>query len=508
MQIRQETKAGQLVQLEHKTKSVIDSQVNDEKRNSNSLAFTLAARYYPKLRDFNAHDYDHYDNNKNQEAIDRASLLKLLLEAKANPNGIKRKMEGSPEYCIARQEFVSSSGKIFKDLTYGADIYDYNLLFMALRCSDVSTTRKLLEAKAKTEILSPCLPPDNLTLQSPLECAIELGFIKGVQLLLEYKANINFMFPLSAALTPLYLGYHRSILKDEFYKDLSRTFEIVKLLVEANADVNRRYSPKWYDPTPLKSAINIEINAADEHQRQIQSAHKINLIKLLLKAKADPNLLDPLSEALKQEDPEITSLLLDAKADATTGRHIYFFMQDMHSGSNRKLNFKKLQLLLKAEPSLKSLDGKGKTPLMMAVAKGLKEEVNLLLEWKADPNELTHTNWLNDEEEITALKVAVGFNVEGRDQKQDLTMIPLLLQYGARATNPTIRYLSTFDPADQSGLLEFIFLSLVNEATHKQLPSSINKIIWSYEDRRAPILFQAKPGLKEQFFNLIPFRKK
>jgi cytohesin len=230
-----------------------------------------------------------------------------------------------------------------------------------------------------------------------LHVAAEKGYLAVAEVLLAHHADLNARnSPMNGECTPLHLAAAQG------------NVEIMKLLIARGADINAKGAD---GSTPL-------INAAS--RRQLDS------IKALLAAKADPDNADnkgrtPLSYAAESGSPEIVKILLDAKADPNGGKLDAPLLCAIHKNDAASAD---LLLRAGAKPdSIGEFDfwrqtgssggfggvfgggpvgigGRGGrraggfaglshrvTPLWLAISENQLPMVQLLLKFKADPND-------------------------------------------------------------------------------------------------------------------------
>jgi ankyrin repeat protein len=269
-------------------------------------------------------------------------------------------------------------------------------LSQAARAGHSETVRRLLAAGAKPD-------PEDSEGRTPLSHAVERGHLDSVKALLAAKANPN----AGRWVLPLHLAIHR--------KDST----MIKLLLDAGADANRvspvnwnvyigstRYGSDtgWSDVSPLFLAI-AERNA--------------DAVKLLLQHQADPNGTNPggLPVILSAMDqPEIVKALLEAGANpnvrSSEGQTPLFMTMDpetvvrllahkadpevRYKGSTPLLLFADgppddkvnaiAEALIQGGANVNATTEQGWTALHLAVARGNRKLVELLLAHKADVN--------------------------------------------------------------------------------------------------------------------------
>jgi cytohesin len=208
--------------------------------------------------------------------------------------------------------------------------------------------------------------------QTPLQAAVRRKFQSVVEVLLANKADVNAQD--NSGVTPLLLAAQRNNSK------------IVSLLLEQKAMTDPQSK---YDLTPLSAAAE---------------AGMLENVKLLLAAGAkvdvENNAQTPLSFAAERGTPEMVKLLLDAKADPNSGR-----LDAPLFSAIQKQDVASAELLLQAgaNPNLagdivlldrQSTGGRRSgnqrshvTPLWLATYWQQLPMVQLLLKYKADPND-------------------------------------------------------------------------------------------------------------------------
>jgi ankyrin repeat protein len=208
--------------------------------------------------------------------------------------------------------------------------------------------------------------------ETPLDMAVADGFQAVVEVLLANKADVNAQE--RSGKTPLYLAAQRG------------DPEIVSLLLDQKSDVNLADGA---GSTPLFAAV---------------TAKHPEIVKSLIAAGAQVNLKDdtgrtPLSYAAENDSPEILKMLLAAKADPNGGT-----FESPLLAASLKQNTAAAELLLGAGADPNAVTkinvmGMGYslavmnhedhlTPLWLAVSLDQFPMVQLLLKFKADPNDL------------------------------------------------------------------------------------------------------------------------
>src|SRR5208282_5613317 len=208
--------------------------------------------------------------------------------------------------------------------------------------------------------------------------AAENGFLAVAEVLLAHHADLNARDSQSnGERTPLHLAAERG------------NVEMLKWLIARGADINARSKN---GSTPLGDAA---------------SAGQLDSIRVLLAAKADPDNADnygrtPMSYAAEGNNLEVVKILLAAKADPNGGKLDAPLLCAVH-----RQNTVAAELLLQAgaNPNVKGgmdwqvtignimhgginpRDRAECTPLYLAISTGQLPMVNLLLKFKADPND-------------------------------------------------------------------------------------------------------------------------
>jgi ankyrin repeat protein len=220
------------------------------------------------------------DNNNCNELLRLASknpyfkeLIIQQIEIKNNPNFIY-------DYIRNNIRWLTKNDLKYKLVSYNNFNPNYKyedgntlLTFCILRLN-TSLTKYLIKIGADINI------PSSNNKNTPLHCAIFRGNLKIIKLLLDKNVDIN--TPNNENMTPLYY----SILYDKF--------NIAEYLINSNAELNIQDSVKGY--TPLILSIKKTVGGP------------VFLVKLLLKNKADPNIVDKkgksaLCYALKKDLP-------------------------------------------------------------------------------------------------------------------------------------------------------------------------------------------------------------
>ena len=252
------------------------------------------------------------------------SLVSLLLKANADPNIAD--INGTTPLSIATQVNCLPIVQCLLKAHANPNIEDKfgtTALFFAVRNNNNRIFKCLIDANA-----DPCIETSFHT--SAFHLACHAGFIKIVKQILKHtKPN----FRLKNGQTPLCEAC------------IGGQMEVVKLLIEANADANIPFC-EVFDIKLMWTPLTIACSDSN-----------LEMVKLLLKAKADPNFYDNLAErfpvlgcAIMTSSPATVNTLLEAGADPNA----------------RLMNLT--------------------TPLQIACFTGNLEIVNHLLKAKANPN--------------------------------------------------------------------------------------------------------------------------
>ncbi|CAE7519217.1 Ank2 [Symbiodinium natans] len=257
------------------------------------------------------------------------------------------------------------------------------------RRGDVEMVRMLLEADAHVR-------SGNSDAFNALKLATEQGFTDVVQLLLEFRANVDS--------TDDRCNHFRTCL----HKAASRGFvDVAKLLLKAKADKDRvdkegNTALSLAAAEGKSEAAAVLLNAAaaidkENHEGQtplfrasLQSQE--DMTGLLLRAGADSNRGDavgdtPLIIAAKWGSTDIVRLLLAARANADGPNKarqtplLVASMRDCRSITH---------LLLLANADTEKGDDDGHTPLILAAEAGHVQIAHLLLQFGADINKTNH----------------------------------------------------------------------------------------------------------------------
>ena len=303
----------------------------------------------------------------------RNEHLDLLLRLGADPNA--KSLSGKPALLCAFQGKHQSAFTSLSD--YGA--------FPDLQLSkDPSDDDELILVELNKSIEQPSFPL--------LYLAASSGHIAFVAALLEAGATVNVMTSSDpgGSDTPLQAAVERG------------HCDIVNMLLRSNANVN-------YFSTPRLTALQLAAKSRD-----------LQLVKLLLSAKADPNLNFsndlPLFNTAERGDVELVELLLAAKADPNLySRNGMTPLRAAAAGGH----FRVVKALLAAGAAVNLSTLRGPTALQAAARDDRADIVKLLLKEKADidavSGEENHTPLLlaarNGHSDMARILLAAGADV-------------------------------------------------------------------------------------------------
>eukprot|EP01035_Chromulina_nebulosa_P019379 gene19379-25247_t len=208
-------------------------------------------------------------------------------------------------------------------------------------------------------------PKDHYSSVTPLFIAAEKGYVDIVKLLIKGKLDINNRNSTRYG----YGGYMNAISAAA----LNQQFEIVKILIEANADL---------DTTVLDGYTILYY---------ISKKGYYEIAKLLIDANADVNRSDPLNIAMKEGHMDIAQLLLNANAKIWDAQvNLRYAIEYKH------IEFVNLFLSLDVNVDFEyPPDYYGQeiqTPLSIAIEVGFLDIVKVLLDHNVDINEISNGN--------------------------------------------------------------------------------------------------------------------
>ncbi len=275
---------------------------------------------------------------------------------------------------------------------------------------------------------------NNSQQQTPLFMAVQKGFAAVTEVLLANKADVNARD--SEGGTPLFSAAQRGDLK------------IIQMLLAAGANVNLQDNNG-------ESVLNYTIKTSPE------------MVQALLAAGVNPNSENkdgrsPLSYATERDTPQVVKLLLDAKADPNAGRLDAPLLCAIH-----KQNAAAVEFLLQAGayPNAKTMinwpvsfgggyypSGTKVTPMFLAALTKQLSLVQMLLKFKADPNDSQTDGrvplfWVLDKPEIVKALLDAGADADARDKTEYFNQIrfgintsvtpkPTLLQKAVQQNQP------------------------------------------------------------------------
>ena len=282
----------------------------------------------------------------------RSAIVRMLLQADADPN-VQRKSDGTTPLYVAAENGFTEMVSILLEAKANPNLqvdYGATALFVAAQNGHTSTVRALLRAKANSNIHK-----DNGV--TPLFMAARYNHFEVAKLLLQANANPN--IPKDNGTTPLYMAAQDG------------RSDIVQILVQANADTNL---PKNDGTTPIYMAS--------------QFGHT-ETVKILLRANGDPNLqrndgVSPLYIAVYLGYTDLVGILLHANAnpDLQANSGITPLLVAAQNALCSDIVY--ILLIAKANPNLSNKIGI--TPIFMASLLGHTNVVNILLHANANPN--------------------------------------------------------------------------------------------------------------------------
>jgi ankyrin repeat protein len=261
-------------------KRLLENGCDANERNEDGLTPLMAACRYPR---------DPYT------PADRMDLVQLLLDYGAVPYD------------------VASRGDLITD---PVDLG--NPLIGAAWKGDHEIVRRLLENGASTEVL-------HSKWGTPLVIAVALGHLKCVEHLLNAGANTEACAPKENALVKASQDGRLEIVNrlidagadvnafgdgDSYLKNalaeasVNGHVDVVKALIAAGADLDAHtFRDSYYEPDRETTALTEALRAG-----------KTDAARILIEAGADPNLGDPIIEAVSLEDLDFVRLLVDRGA--------------------------------------------------------------------------------------------------------------------------------------------------------------------------------------------------
>jgi ankyrin repeat protein len=344
----------------------------------------------------------------------------LIVEHSQDVNARGFEKEETPLYVASRRRHVDVAQLL---LEHGADAKTCNRfgnspLRLASQGGQVELARVLLKHGADTESRREELSSLLSTLgKSPLLLALEEGHVGVARVLLEYGANTEARDDRKC--TPLFLASQGGLV--EFVRVLlehgadteargymgfsalelassSRHVEVVQALLEHGADVKAQDGIKR---TPLHFAQEGEevarallehgadVKARDKYdQTPLHLARREEVARLLLKYGADANALDnegrtPLHHASEQGYVGPIRVFLEHGVDANirdanNSTPLHMAAQHTFRPNDGRLNV--IRLLLQYNSDVHARDDMGRTPFMIAEARGVDSVLQLLSE--------------------------------------------------------------------------------------------------------------------------------
>jgi ankyrin repeat protein len=304
--------------------------------------------------------------------------------------------------------------------------------------------------------------------RTPLADAAVNGWLKVATYLLDHGADVNVGTALNAAAA-------------------AGNRAMVELLLSRCANVNSKdgggATPLWIAvnknyPSVIevllanKADVNVPDNSGNTPLLTAAGHGQVKIAQTLLAAGADPNMetnqgRTPLSFAAGSGSPETVKLLLDAKADPNGGKLDAPLLAAIHK---KDIASAELLLLAGANPETKGAVDWGiniggeqyygnsdasVTPLFLAIQTKQLPMVQLLLKFKADPND-SQTDGeplllrALDEPDILEALLAAGGKVDSRSANGDLLLdyaigekyaasVEILLKHGANPNAPNFQ---------------------------------------------------------------------
>ncbi|XP_057318326.1 uncharacterized protein LOC130663224 [Microplitis mediator] len=365
------------------------------------------------------------------------NLVKLLIENNADLNVVTKNYETALILSIKRNN--SYLFEILLDA--GAEVNSVNLppLFVAVERKRYTMTKRLIERGADVNTI--------YNNQTALIIAVENGYMTIVELLIKNKADVN--IEVAATKTALSAAI------------MEGNFVIFKMLVDAIADLNPpsllplhlAVLQDNYDFTEYLISSGANVNSLDGRRQTplhicVMKRNK-KLINLLLKNNADVNVFDddnlsPLKIAVINGNEEIVELLLD-KAKITVKKSLESLLKIAWNNSTFKIFELLFDVGLKIYPvaagkivpplhmaviknNFETLDGLindgvdindsfwEKTPFEIAVGRGCKKMIELLVKNKANVNKKNRENILQvavktDNFELMRILIDAGVDV-------------------------------------------------------------------------------------------------
>ena len=337
------------------------------------------------------------------------SLVSLLLKANVDPNipDINATTPLSIASLVNCFPIVQCLLKAHADPNL-EDKFGMTALFFAVKNNNLKIFKCLMDANA-----DPCIETSFHT--SAFHLACHAGFVKMLKHILKRTKPD---FKLKNGLTPLCSACKAG------------QMEVVKRLIEANADANIQFSD---DDGDVKIMLTPLIIACSDSN--------LEMVKLLLKAKADPNVYDKLTEtfpvlvcAILTGSPAIVKTLLEAGADPDARSRD--LTAPLHIACIRG-NLKIVNHLLKAKANPNVLDNRGITPLLQIISLSLKEVASMFKEAFSSHKIIVPSD-LNILYKIVDALLIAGADPNIPDHNNDT---PLIMAVSKKMTNIVTRLL-------------------------------------------------------------------
>jgi uncharacterized protein len=263
---------------------------------------------------------------------------------------------------------------------------DSKLLTDAVKKGDVDVVEQLLKTNETYGIDLPEL----------LHNAIWHTYLDTIDIIAKFNIGIE-----------IYRNYYEIPLCDAMKQRSANATKIVKILIEANSDINKT---KHYDceklPLSLSARFNFvnivemlievkaNVNRIDSHGRTLLSMiaedGNFDMIEILLNSKANPNQdchLTPLYMACQNKHIDIINILLNFKANVNVADHIMKCTPLLRAAGSNDVDV--LFCLIRSKANLNKSNYCGETPVYSAAKYNSVDALEMLLKSKADPNKIT-----------------------------------------------------------------------------------------------------------------------
>ncbi|XP_076284339.1 uncharacterized protein LOC143210928 [Lasioglossum baleicum] len=338
------------------------------------------------------------------------------------------------------------------------DVDNPGLLNVAVEKGYLKNVEDLLKYGADVNMLERPRFGESLT---PLHSAVKSKQVEMVELLIQYGANVNDKgsegtIPLvysignrDTEMTKLLLSNGADIKEDPNLlctAVMNGSLKIVEYLLQYGADVDMLGSSKFGESlTPLHSAVK---------------SNQLEMTKLLINYEADVNIKDgegtsPLVDAIQNKATEMIKLLLINGADTKEDPNLL-----CTAVMNGSLKIVKDLLKYGADVNMlgSSKFGESLSPLHSAVRSNQMKMAKLLLLYGADVNMIEHSIF---GQKLTPLHIAVKSN--------QVEMVKLLIKYGADVNVEVGRGFMDLSPiqyAIENSATEITKLLLINGVHH------------------------------------------